>query len=76
MPEGRDSLSFRAGEDVNRGPIPEGLQVPHKCGRPHVSEDVASRRCVNPAHPYAGTHTENVRDAMARGRWKRWGRDH
>jgi hypothetical protein len=43
------------------GPIPFGLSVLHKC-------DV--RACCNPAHLYAGTQKENVRDAVARGRWK------
>lgn len=42
------------------GPIPEGLQVNHIC-------DV--KRCVNPAHLYAGTQAQNVRDAVERNRW-------
>ena len=68
--------AHRLAWELTHGPIPEGLQVLHTCAGSHVPEDVASRRCVNPAHPYAGTRTENVRDAMARGRWKRWGRQH
>ena len=41
------------------GPILYGLQVNHHC-------DV--RRCVNPAHLYVGTQSQNIRDAVVRGR--------
>ena len=74
--DSRIDRAHRLAWELTHGLIPEGLQVLHTCDRPHVPEDVASRRCVNPAQPYAGTRTDNVLDAMARGRWKRWGRDH
>lgn len=35
------------------GPIPDGLQINHKCGNP---------ACVNAEHLYAGTQTENMAD--------------
>ena len=47
-----------AWEDVN-GPIPEGMFICHRCDVP---------LCVNPAHLYAGTHADNMRDAIERGR--------
>lgn len=48
-----------AWEQVN-GPIPNGLVVRHKCD---------NRACVNVAHLELGTQSDNIRDAVKRGRW-------
>lgn len=47
------------------GPIPKGVDVCHRC-------DV--RRCINVEHLFLGTRSENMRDAVAKGRFKTTGR--
>jgi predicted XRE-type DNA-binding protein len=50
----RYSLALKLGR-----PLARGEQANHACH---------NRRCVNPAHLYAGTQKENIRDAMQAGR--------
>ena len=50
---------IRAVVELRDGPIPEGLVVRHKCDYPP---------CIKPEHLELGTHAENSRDKVVRGR--------
>lgn len=45
--------------EINRGPIPDGLHVLHRCDNPP---------CVNPDHLFLGTARANADDRVAKGR--------
>lgn len=59
-PDGAHRVSW---EMANGRAVPDGMYVLHRCDNP---------QCVNPRHLFVGTHSDNMRDMLAkgRGRWR------
>lgn len=56
---GKRPLAHRFAWELNRGPIPAGIHVLHRCDNPS---------CVNVDHLYLGTHRDNMADIAKRCR--------
>jgi len=54
--------AHRVSWEANRGPIPKGIWVLHRCDNP---------ACINPEHLFLGTHQDNTDDKIAKGRHPR-----
>lgn len=53
---------YRFVYEASNGPIPLGMHIRHTCDEP---------RCINPEHLETGTHADNMRDKIERGRQSR-----
>lgn len=59
---GRTRQAHIVSYERHRGLVPPGMVVMHSCDRP---------ACINPDHLSAGTHSENTKDMVAKGRANR-----
>jgi hypothetical protein len=61
--KGKSQIATRLTWVAAHGPIPEGMEVCHKCDVP---------TCVNPDHLWLGTPKQNSQDREAKGRGAGW----
>ena len=55
----RKVRAHRVAWELHNGPIPDGMQVCHRCDNPP---------CVRPEHLFLGTSQDNTNDKIAKGR--------
>jgi hypothetical protein len=53
---------------LTSGPIPDGMDVLHRCDANYSVGDRSYRRCVRPDHLFLGTDKDNMADMVAKGR--------
>lgn len=58
---GRDLGAHRFIYEEMFGPVPSNMCVCHRCDNPP---------CINPEHLFLGTHLDNARDKMEKGRYR------
>lgn len=63
-----ETLAHRVSWILKFGEIPDNLCVLHDCDRLYGIGDVSYRKCVNPAHLFLGTYSDNARDMHSKKR--------
>ena len=63
----RDRVAHRRAWKILVGPIPDGLEVLHKCDNPP---------CVRPSHLFLGTQKDNMQDCIKKNRFTQSGETH
>lgn len=58
--EGGVAYVHRLSYEIHNGPIPDGVEVMHRCDNPP---------CSNPDHLQLGTHADNMSDAQRKGKF-------
>lgn len=57
--DGKTQLAHRVSFEIWKGPIPNGMDVCHRCDNPS---------CVNPVHLFLATHVGNMQDKIKKRR--------
>ncbi|MCK4788284.1 MAG: HNH endonuclease [Desulfobacteraceae bacterium] len=57
--DGKSTLAHRVCYEEFIGVVPDGVLVLHRCDTPP---------CINPGHLFLGTHLDNTRDRISKGR--------
>lgn len=57
--KGKNQMAHRLTWEVCNGPVPDGMEVCHRCDMPS---------CVNPDHLFLGTHRDNMVDCARKER--------
>lgn len=64
----KQTTAHRVAWMLTYGPIPEGMEVCHRCDTRYPPSDRRYRRCCRPDHLFLGTKDDNMADMISKGR--------